>query len=128
MIAGSINFSRQATIPVAMMNNNNRQYAQIHSIIDTGFDGDLQLPSQEIARLGLPLVGTIMTELADGSVVESGWYEATVLWLGQPVEVKVLASNGTIPLVGTNLLWGSVMSVAWEFGGRVTIAPLLQPE
>jgi predicted aspartyl protease len=46
MIAGSINFSRQATIPVAMMNNNNRQYAQIHSIIDTGFDGDLQLPSQ----------------------------------------------------------------------------------
>jgi predicted aspartyl protease len=69
-----------------------------------------------------------MTELADGSVVESGWYEATVLWLGQPVEVKVLASNGTIPLVGTNLLWGSVMSVAWEFGGRVTIAPLLQPE
>ena len=85
MTPGSINFSRQATLPIAVMNNNNRQFVQVHAIIDTGFSGHLQLPSDEIG-----------TELADGSAVESRLYKATGLWFGNLVSVDVLAAEVSI--------------------------------
>lgn len=128
MTPGSINFSRQATLPIAVMNNNNRQFVQVHAIIDTGFSGHLQLPSDEIDRLSLLPAGTIGTELADGSAVESRLYKATVLWFGNLVSVDVLAAEVSIRLIGAKLLWGSVTHIEWEFGGAVTVGPISRPE
>ena len=128
MTPGSINFSRQAIMPVAVLNNNDRQFVQIHAIIDTGFSGHLQLPSDEIARLNLLPAGTIRTELADGSAVESRLYQATVLWFGNRISVEVLAAEVSIRLIGAKLLWGSVTHIEWEFGGRVSVEPIPRPE
>ena len=125
---GSINFARQATTPVALMNNNNGQFVEIHAIIDTGFSGHLQLPSDEIVSLNLLPAGAIGTELADGSVVESRLYQATALWFGNLISVDVLAAEVSIRLIGDGLLWGSVTHIEWEFGGRVSIEPILRSE
>ena len=128
MTTGSINFSRQATIPVAVMNNNSREFVQMNPIIDTGFNGYLQLPSDEIARLNLPPTGTIGTELADGSAVESRLHTATVRWFGNLISVDVLAVEAPISLIGAKLIWGNLTYIEWEFGGRVSVEPLSREE
>lgn len=45
-----------------------------------------------------------------------------------PTVVNVVESETNIPLIGAGLLWGSVMTVEWEFGGAVTVGPISRPE
>jgi len=111
-------------LPVAVQNPGQRQYVTINFIIDTGFNGHLQLPTADIDRLGLTSTESLNTELADGQVVEADVYPATVLWLGTLTPVDVIESERNIPLIGAGLLWGSVMTVEWEFGGRVAFEPI----
>ena len=128
MTTGGINPTRQATLPLLIMDAASRQFVAFNLVIDTGFNGDVQLPSLNIARLNLPLSGTAATELADGRVVESQAYDATVLWQGGRRIVKVIDGEDGIPLIGSNLLWGSSMTIDWQFGGRVTVAPIPEPK
>lgn len=115
-------------IPIAVHNLAHQQFVPFHFIIDTGFNGDLQLPIEAINRLALTSTETTDTQLADGQVVKANAYPATVMWLGIPTAVNVIESERNIPLVGAGLLWGSAMSIEWEFGGRVTVARLAQSE
>ena len=78
-VSGSINRIRQPTIPVAMLEPGRRQFIAFNFIIDTGFDGDVQLPTADISRLGLTSTGTVNTQLADGQVVRARTYPATVI-------------------------------------------------
>lgn len=128
MIPGSINPIGQATVPVSIMDETNGRFVTFILVIDTGFNGDVQLPSRDIARLNLPQAGMVDTVLADGSVLESQAHDATALWLGSRRAVKVVDGEEGIPLVGANLLWGTEMTVQWEFGGRVSIEPIPRPE
>ena len=128
MVSGSINRAGQPTIPVAVQNLARQQFITFNFIIDTGFNGHLQLPAADIGRLGLALTETVDTQLADGQVVEADVYPATVLWLGAPTAVNIIESENNIPLVGAGMLWGSVMTVEWEFGGSVTVEPIPEPE
>lgn len=128
VVRGNINLAGQAMIPIAVQSLARRQLVPFYFIIDTGFNGDLQLPMADIARLGLTSTGTVNTQLADGQVVKANVYPVTVMWLGIPTTVNVIESERNIPLVGAGLLWGSSMTVQWEFGGLVTIAPLAEPE
>ena len=128
MTTGSISLARQATWPVSIMDETNGRFVTFNVVIDTGFNGDVQLPSRDIARLSLPQVGIIDTVLADGSVVESQAHGATVLWLGNRRTVRVVDGEEGIPLVGANLLWDSITTIEWQFGGRVSIEPISRPE
>ena len=125
---GSINRAGQATMPVAVENPVRQQFITFHFIMDTGFNGDLQLPVADIGRLDLTSTETTDTQLADGQVVRADVYPATVLWLGTPTAVNIIESENNIPLVGAGMLWGSVMTVEWEFGGSVTVEPIPEPE
>jgi len=127
-VSGSINRVRQPTLPVAILDPGRRQFITLNFIIDTGFDGDSQLPTADISRLSLTSTGTVNTQLADGQVVRARTYPATVIWLVTSTAVNVIESEKNIPLIGAKLLWGSSMTVQWEFGGLVTIAPLSEPE
>ena len=115
-------------IPVAIYNPTRRQFITFNFIIDTVFNGNLQLPTTDIVRLGLTSTETIDTQLADGQIAKANVYPATAMWLGTPTAVNVIESERNIPLVGAGLLWGSAMSIEWEFGGRVTVRPLAQRE
>jgi predicted aspartyl protease len=52
MIHGVINFRYELTLSL-VVGNSNGQREFTHTVIDTGFDGFLSLPSEVIVRLGL---------------------------------------------------------------------------
>ncbi len=115
-------------IPVAVQSPALQQFVTYNLIIDTGFNGDLQLPAADIGHIGLAASGTVDTQLADGQVVNTNTYPATALWLGIPTSVSIIESEMNIPLIGAGLLWGTELLVQWEFGGSVTIATLPRSE
>jgi predicted aspartyl protease len=53
MIYGVVNLRREATLSL-VISNSSGQREVIDTIIDTGFDGFLSLPSETIMRLELP--------------------------------------------------------------------------
>ena len=128
MIPGSINPIGQATVPVSIMDEASGQFVDFNLVIDTGFNGDVQLPTGDITRLNLPFIDRGRSQLADGRVARHYVYRATALWLGNRRTVRVLDGEEGIPLIGANLLWGTEMTVQWEFGGRVSIEPIPRPE
>ncbi len=128
MTTGSIGVNGQAMLPVSILNNRSGQFVVFNFVIDTGFSGDLQLPADDIARLNLLFLDRTDSQLADGRTVRADVYSATVLWLDHRAVIKVISANENIPLIGTNLLWGSAMAIEWEFGGRVTVVPIPEPE
>ncbi len=111
MTAGGVNRARQATLRLLIMDAVSRRFVVYYLVIDTGFNGDVQLPSLDIARLNLSQSGTIATALADGRMVECQAYDATVLWQGGRRRVRVIDREEGIPLIGTNLLWDTEMTV-----------------
>ena len=77
--------------------------AEQEFVIDTGFTGFLTLPPQAIAALGLAFSHRTPAYLADGSEIQIPVYDATILWNGNKIEVRVLGT-GQRPLLGTSLL------------------------
>ncbi len=128
MIDGSIGLTRHAMLPVSILDHASGQFTTFNFIVDTGFTGWLQLPVTDVRRLRLPLVDQLDSQLADGRVVKADVHAATVSWLGNQATINLISAEGNIPLIGTALLWGSAMSVEWEFGGSVTVEPLAQAE
>jgi clan AA aspartic protease len=95
----------------------------IDAVIDTGFTGDLTLPNARIYALGLPWVGELVGQLADGSVQMIDIYDAILIWDGNPVTVRIQAVE-TTPLLGTRLLAGHELKIPFVLGGAVTITPI----
>ena len=124
MTTGKINLTGQPTVPIIVLNPIRQQFIAFNPIVDTGFSGDLQLPVDDIARLDLTATEKIKTQLADGQVVEADVYSATALWMENPITIDIIASERNIQLIGTNLFWGTSMTVMWQFGGEVIITPL----
>jgi predicted aspartyl protease len=72
MIYGVINLRREATLPLVVGNSSGQQQV-IDTVVDTGFDGFLSLPSEIIVRLELPWMISNPATLGDGSeTVECG--------------------------------------------------------
>lgn len=87
--------------------------AEIDAFVDTGFNGGILLPISIAVPLGLVLVGTVRTQLADGSETEDfvfhGWAQIAEL-PEMPTEVIVTLSGE--PLIGMELLesWDATVS------------------
>ena len=94
----------------------------IEFVVDTGFQGALTLPIAAVHALGLPFFMEIQTLPASGQPYYANLHSATILWNGQETMVTVLAT-GTRPLLGTTLLRGYDLFVAFEEGGEVLITP-----
>ena len=82
MIHGVVNLRREATLPL-VIGNSNGQRQFIDTVIDTGFDGFLSLPSEVIVRLGLSWTISNTATLGDGSETVFDFYAGTVIWDGQ---------------------------------------------
>ena len=76
---------------------------ELEFVIDTGFTGFLTLPPQDIAALGLAFRHRTPAYLADGSEIQIPVHDATILWSGNDLDVRVLGT-GHRPLLGTALL------------------------
>ena len=93
---------------------------QCEVIVDTGFTGWLTLPVADIRRLGLVIVGYRHSITASGKSERFAYYETWVLWHGNLRWVEILQSIDQ-PLLGMELLEGSVVTVDARDGGEVVI-------
>jgi clan AA aspartic protease len=122
MMEGIVNLRREATLTV-VVGNSNRQLQVIDTVIDTGFNGFLSLPSAIITALNLPWSGSDFVTLGDGSETYFDLYTATVIWDGKYQEIDV-AESETEPLLGTALLYKYRLQVDNIEGGKVKIEAL----
>ena len=122
MITGMVNADIEAVILLVVVGPN-RQQRTVDGVIDTGFSGDLTLPTAVIASLGLTWLGREPGILADGTTDLFDVYSAVVLWDGQPRSIEVEAAN-TQPLVGMNLLHRHSLHMEVVNGGPVQISSL----
>jgi predicted aspartyl protease len=56
---------------------------EIEAWIDTGFTGELVLPQDQIAALGLPHSAVVTAELGDGSATMLEVYSCLIEWFGR---------------------------------------------
>jgi clan AA aspartic protease len=122
MIHGVVNLRREATLPL-VVGNSNGQRQLIDTVIDTGFDGFLSLPSEMINRLGLPWIISHTATLGDGSETLFDFYTGTVIWDGQYRSIDI-AESETEPLLGMAMLYGYRLQVDNVEGGIVRIEAL----
>lgn len=95
----------------------------IDAVVDTGFNGELTLPREQIKALGLPEATVTEVTLADGRVRDVPMYDAEAVLAGVLQEVFITEAP-TTPLIGTGLLWGFSLYVEFQAGGAVEVARL----
>jgi clan AA aspartic protease len=122
MIYGVVNLRREATLPL-VVGNAEKQQQVVDTVIDTGFNGFLSLPSTVIATLNLPWSASDIVTLGDGSQTLFDIYTAMVIWDGQYREIDI-AESETEPLLGMALLYGYRLQVDNIEGGIVKIEEL----
>jgi clan AA aspartic protease len=122
MIYGVVNLRREATLPLVISNSSGQQEV-IDTVIDTGFDGFLSLPSETTMRLELPWTISNPATLGDGSETVFDFYTGTVIWDGQYRTIDIAASE-TEPLLGMAMLYAYRLQVDNIEGGIVKIKAL----
>ncbi len=121
MISGIVT-DRHATVALTFLLSNNSSIP-IEFVIDTGFTGELCLPLEAVALMGLTFRHDTPANLADNSEVLLPVYEAIILWDSEEREILVLAT-GRRPLMGTALLDEQELVIQFTEGGLVTIDEL----
>jgi clan AA aspartic protease len=122
MITSMVNADLEAKLPLSVVGAAGQQL-QIDTVIDTGFNGFLTLPSAVIASLGLTWLGRELGVLADGSTGLFDVYRATVVWDGNLRVVDVEAGDAD-PLLGMAMLEGHELRMQVVDGGAVTVVAL----
>jgi predicted aspartyl protease len=74
------------------------------AIIDTGFNGDLELPDDLRDVLNARYVGRVISALAGGQSVQEDVYLVEFLFDGQTVQAEATLVSGSHILIGTHLL------------------------
>jgi clan AA aspartic protease len=95
----------------------------VEFIVDTGFEGGLALPARLAGRLAGSPAGFTDRALANGMVVKVPVCEVIVEWGDEHRRVDLLVIEGN-PLIGTDLLLESLLTVEVTQGGSVTAEPL----
>jgi clan AA aspartic protease len=92
----------------------------VEAWIDTGFNGDLVIPLQQIGDLDLEQSGSVKAVLADGSEVALQTYTCFVDWFGNSRRLEVIANDGECALLGVGLLLGRDLLISYR-SGEITI-------
>ena len=82
--------------------------------IDTAFNGYLVFPRRLIRELDLAQEAATDAVLADGSCVTLETYVCYVEWFGSFVPAQVIANEGSLPLLGTEMLADRVLLVDYS--------------
>ena len=122
MIHGHISPDLDLIVPVYILDQNGYAH-RLEAAIDTGFTGELSLPSHWIRRLGLVPREPLEFTLANAVTESFDTYYGSMLWHGSRVEIRVIAAEG-MPLIGVSLLLDSLLTAAIAYNGAVTISPL----
>ncbi len=93
MITGRVNWLLETAVNVQVQDAEGN-FHTFQCTLDTGYDGDVVLPSAAIGRLSLVPSDSRRVTLANGTSVSMPSYDAKVSWHGQLVEVTVLSNRG----------------------------------
>lgn len=117
--------NHKAVIDVSLRvpEDNGFRFIDIEFVIDTGYVGDLTLPTAALQVLNIPAVRATKANLADGSTIQVNVHEAEILWLGSIRIVDIFAMDD-VPLLGTLLLDGCELNIRFADHEAVTIGPL----
>jgi predicted aspartyl protease len=85
-----ITAEREAVVSLTVLGDAGRS-VEVEAVLDPGFTGHLTLPPEVVADLGLSLLGSRNSLLADGGLVTLDVYRGRVLWDGRRGLVQVLA-------------------------------------
>lgn len=113
----------EAVLSIEVLSPEGASSLQVEATVDTGFTGLLTLPPASVEAIGLQIVGSAGSVLADGSVVMEDVCVASVLWHGGERAVRVLVADAA-PLLGMALLRGSELQVRVEGNGEVAVEEL----
>lgn len=119
MSEGVVNTAHEAVVALHLRGSDG-QNRDIEAVVDTGYSGYLTLSTALVAELELPLAYMGRALLANDDEVRFGVHDATVLWDGQPRQIKADATGST-PLAGMLLLDDHDLSIQVRAGGRVLI-------
>jgi clan AA aspartic protease len=114
---------REALLGVEVLSQDATSSLRVEAVIDSGFTGHLTLLPESVEALGLPIIGSAESILADGSLVVEDVCTARVLWHREERPVRVLVA-GARPLLGMGLLRGSALHIECVSGGEVSVEKL----
>jgi clan AA aspartic protease len=97
-----------------------RQSHVLTAIVDTGFSGELCLPTQIAVQLGLELIGEELIELADGTQKQQLVFTGSVRFFGEIHKVEIMLTNSGDALIGTRLVNKYKLSIEFP-GARVKV-------
>jgi clan AA aspartic protease len=120
MITSTVNHKLELAVSVPL-HDAASQVRQIEFVIDTGFAGELSLPASVVAGFGFPFVSQIANKLSDGTVIIVPEHRAVVLWDGAVRIVQVVASSGSVPLLGMGMLRDFDLRARCQPGGLIEI-------
>jgi clan AA aspartic protease len=103
-----------------------REQIEIEALIDTGFDGEITIPSVIGVRLGLELTGLEEFELADGSVIQNFVFSGQATLGGQNREVRIMLADIDEAIFGTGLLTSYRLAI--DFVNRTIDIKEIQPK
>ena len=92
----------------------------VEVVVDTGFNGELVLPSHLVQSIGLEYIDDVPVVLAERQPRPVSAYDCVVSWHGRHREVVVL-DMGSEPLLGMGLLLECKLTVDARPGGFVLI-------
>ena len=121
-MTGNVSVRGELLLPIRLFDTNGHVH-RVEAVVDTGFSGYLSLPRDAIRQLGVTAAEPVEMELATNLVVTVPSYEGVVQWRGEQRLIEVLEAEGT-PLIGTALLWGSLLTAEMTDNGAVAIGPL----
>ena len=109
MIKGEVNDRYEAVITVTIFPPTGGT-RHIETVVDTGYNGFLLLPTELVRDLQLPFLNSTVAVLANDEAVTLHSHQAEIMWNGQRRTVRATASGST-PLAGMRLMAGHHLSI-----------------
>ena len=122
MIVGTIDPNLNALVSIVVGGGNGRQQV-VEAVIDTGFNGYLTLPYNEISSLGFPWIRLQSVILGDGNEQICDVHAGEIVWNNEIRTIEIEAAD-TQPLIGMALLEGYDLHIQVVENGAVSIESL----
>src|SRR5262245_44640134 len=101
MIRGRVTRDGEPLVPIVL---HGRRPVRIQAVLDTGFTGHLSLARRHLGKIRVSELGTIESELADGSRDVQPAYLGSVSFDGERKSILITVTDAEDSLVGTALL------------------------
>jgi clan AA aspartic protease len=113
-MTGSVDESGRALLPIRLRNPTTGTISDIDAWIDTGFTGDLTMPSATVRIVDFPRGPKVRGVLADGTVVVLETHLCELEWFGEWRSIEMIGSDGDHPLLGVGLLRGHELTIDYR--------------